>query len=212
IGADSGTDLWRTHIASFQATVDPGADFYAVRVKGSAPLDIALSVPGAGPGQFVNAFVPAVYLYDSRGQLVAYSEARNSNDRTVTIHFQVPTNGQGRYTIGVAPSPLTPQPTQGEYALVVSGSEDDASGTAAAAAIQDPASTPAADSSSGGATRNVGTSSLLTTTAVSGMPDRPRGPWSLPVVGKPYPVRHDRFDKSRSRVPRRAGVATHRVP
>ena len=33
IGADGGTDIWRTHIASFQATVDPGANVYAVRCE-----------------------------------------------------------------------------------------------------------------------------------------------------------------------------------
>ena len=123
IGADGGTNLWRTHIASFQATVDPGANFYAVRVKGGAPLDIKVTVPGAGPGQFDNAFVPAVYLYDPSGSLVAFDEARDSGHRTVTIHFQVPRDGQGWYTIRVAPSPLTPQPTEGEYALVVSAGE-----------------------------------------------------------------------------------------
>jgi hypothetical protein len=135
IGADGLiTNIWRTHLASFQATVDPGANSYAVRVKGGDPLDITVAVPGAGPGQFVNAFVPAVYLYDSRGHLVAFDEAENSNDRTATIHFQVPTNGQGRYTIRVAPSPLTPQPTEGEYALVVSAGEVDGSDKAASAA------------------------------------------------------------------------------
>jgi hypothetical protein len=136
IGADGGIDIWRTHIVSFQATVNPGADFYAVRVKGGDSLDIAVNVPVSSPGQFDNAFVPAVYLYDPQGQLVAYSEASNSDDRGVTIHFQVPKNGQGRYTIRVAPSPLMPQPTEGEYALVISsGEEDDRSDTAAAAAI-----------------------------------------------------------------------------
>jgi hypothetical protein len=125
IGADGAANIWRTHIDSFQATVDPGADIYSVRVKGGDPVDIAVTVPGAGPGQFVNAFVPAVYLYDPGGHLVALDEAQDSNNQTVTIHFRVPTNGQGRYTIRVAPSPLTPQPTQGEYALVVSGGEDE---------------------------------------------------------------------------------------
>src|SRR5439155_18140835 len=36
-----------------------------------------------------------------------------------------PKNGGGRYTIKVAPSPLTPQPTEGEYALALSGNEHD---------------------------------------------------------------------------------------
>src|SRR5262249_29882297 len=98
-------------------------------------LDITVTVPGAGPGQFANDFVPAVYLYDPSGNLITFDEAQDSNDRTVAIHFQVPRNGQGQYTIRVAPSPLTPQPTEGEYALVVSGSEDDGSDTAAAAAM-----------------------------------------------------------------------------
>jgi hypothetical protein len=135
IGADGGTDIWRTHIASFQATVDPGANFYVVRVKGGDSLDITVNVPAAGPVEFASEFVPAVYLYDSSGNLVAFDEAQDSNDRTVDIHFEVPGNGRRRYTIQVAPSPLTPQPTQGEYSLVVSGSEDDGSETAAAAAM-----------------------------------------------------------------------------
>jgi hypothetical protein len=134
IGADGGINIWRTRIVSFQATVDPGADFYAVRVKGGDSLDIAVNVPASGPGQFDNAFVPAVYLYDPQGQLVAYSEASNSDDRGVTIHFKVPGNGRKQYTIRVAPSPSTPQPTEGEYALVVSGSEDDGPDEATAVA------------------------------------------------------------------------------
>jgi hypothetical protein len=138
IGADGGTNLWRTHIASFQATVDPGANFYLVRAKRGDSLDITVTVPGAGPGEFGNTFVPAVYLYDSRGNLVAFDEAQNSNDQTVTIHFQVPKNGQGRYTIRVAPSPLTPQPTQGEYALVISSGEGDGSDAAASMATSRP--------------------------------------------------------------------------
>jgi hypothetical protein len=205
-------------------------------------VDIAVTVPGAGPGQFDNAFVPAVYLYDPGGHLVAFDEAQDSNNRTVTIHYRVPTNGQGRYTIRVAPSPLTPQPTQGEYALVVSGGEDDGSDTAAAtamatsgpiraeasgptaavgggdgrgaavadsfaAAARGAASTLAVDSGSGGAARNDGAPSPLTTTAVSGMLDRPEGPLRLPVVGQPYSLGHDTFDTSRFRVQRRAGVA-----
>jgi hypothetical protein len=135
IGADGGIDIWRTHIVSFQATVDPGTDFFAVRVKGGDSLDIAVNVPASGPGQFDNAFVPAVYLYDPSGNLIAFDEAQDSSDRTVAIHFQVPGNGRRQYTIRVAPSPLTPQPTQGEYALLVSGSDDDGSDTAAAAAM-----------------------------------------------------------------------------
>jgi sugar lactone lactonase YvrE len=134
IGADGATNLWRTHIASFQAMVDPGANVYAARAKGGDPLDIAVTVPGAGPGQFGNAFVPAVYLYDPGGHLVAFDEAQDSNDRMVAIHFRVPKNDQGRYTIRVAPSPSTPQPTEGEYALVVSAGEDDGPDKAAPAA------------------------------------------------------------------------------
>jgi hypothetical protein len=242
IGADGGTNLWRTHIASFQATVDPGANFYAVRVKGGDPLDIKVMVPGAGPGPFDNALVPAVYLYDPRGHLVAFDEARGGNDRTVTIHFQVPRNGQGRYTIRVASSPATPQPTEGEYALVVSASEDDGSDETAAAAMatsrpiraeaSDPttavdggdgrgaaltdsfaaaargaASTPAVDRGSGAAARNDGVSSPFTA-SISGTLDRPEGSLRSPIVGQPYPLGRDTFDKIRSRVQRRASVAT----
>jgi hypothetical protein len=135
VGADGGTDIWRTHIASFQATADPGANFFAVRAKRGDSLDISVTVPGAGPGQFDNAFIPAVYLYDPSGALVAFDEAQDGGDPTVTIHFQVPAHGQGEYTIQVAPSLLTSQPTQGEYALVVTEGEAGESATAAAAGM-----------------------------------------------------------------------------
>jgi hypothetical protein len=240
VRADGGTDLWSTHIASFQATVDRGANFYLVRAKAGDPLDITVTVPGAGPGGFVNAFVPAVYLYDPKGNLVAFDEAQDTNDPTVTIHFQVPGNGQRQYTIRVAPSPLKPQPTEGEYALVVSDSEDDRSDTVATAAMAtsgpiragasgpattvgdsrgaaradyfaatapDAASTMAVDISPGDAARTERTSSPLTT-AGSGMLDRPEGLSRLVVVGQPYSLGPDTFDKSHSRVQRRASVAT----
>jgi hypothetical protein len=135
IGADGGTDIWRTHIASFQASVDPGANYYALSVNVGDRLNIAVTVTGAGPGEFANDFVPAVYLYDSRGNLVAFAEAPDSGHRTVDLQFQVPSNGQKRYTIRVAPSPLTPQPTEGEYALSVSLVEAEALGQSSAALI-----------------------------------------------------------------------------
>jgi sugar lactone lactonase YvrE len=229
IGADGGTDLWRTHVASFQASVDPGADFYAVRLKGGDPVDIAVAVPGAGPGQFANDFVPAVYLYDPSGSLVAFDEAHDSNDRMVTIHFQVPKHGHGRYTIRLAPSPLTPQPTQGEYALVISGGEDDGSDTAAAVAMatsgpipaeargsttaigghegRGAASTLAVDGGSGAAARNDVASSPLTM-PISGTLDRSEDPLRSHVIEQPYALGRDRFDRSRSRVQRRANLAT----
>jgi hypothetical protein len=141
----------------------------------------------------------------------------------------------------VAPSPLTPQPTQGEYALVVSAGEVDGSGKAVAAAmatsgptgaeasspttavgggdgrgaalansfaaaVRDAASIPAADSGAGGTARNDG-ASLPLTTSISGTLDRPEGPLRPPVVGQPYPLVHDKFDQSRSRLQRRVGVA-----
>jgi streptogramin lyase len=240
IGADGGTNLWRTHIVSFQATVDPGANFYTVRVKGGDSLDIAVTVPGAGPGQFDNAFVPAVYLYDPSGRLVAFDEAQGSNDRTVAIRFQVPGNGQRQYTIRVAPSPLTAQPTEGEYALVVSGSDDDGSDTAPtaamatsgpiraegsgpviavgggdgggadvanffAAAIQDAGRSPAAESGSGGAGRNGAAPSALTE-SIFGTLERPEGPLRVPFDRRPRPRDPDKFDTSRFRVRRKAGI------
>jgi hypothetical protein len=222
IGADGGTDLWKTHIASFQATVDPGANFYSVRVKGGVPLNIKVTVPGAGPGQFAVDFVQAVYLYDPSGNLVAFDEALDSNDPTVTIHFDVPRNGRGRYTIRVAPSPLTTQPTQGEYALVVSSdADDDRPDTAAAggsdgdgaaivhpfaALTRDAAGTRDAGSGSGRAALNDGASSP-SSTAVLGALDRPQGPLGLHLVGTQYSGGHTRSDQSGFRAQRRAGVA-----
>src|SRR5262249_42175102 len=69
------------------------------------------------------------------------------------------------------------------------------------------ASAPAAEGGTGGAARNAGASSPLTA-SISGTLDRPDGPSRSPVVGQPYPLGRDTLDKSRSRVPRRASVAT----
>jgi hypothetical protein len=135
IGADGSTDIWRTHIASFQASADPGANYYALNVSVGGLLNIQVTLPGAGPGEFANDFVPAVYLYDSRGNLVAFAEAQDGDHRTVNVLYQVPSNGQKRYTILVAPSPRTPQSTEGEYALVVSSGVGDALGITSAALI-----------------------------------------------------------------------------
>jgi hypothetical protein len=246
IGADGDTDTWRTHIASFQATVDPGANYYAVRAKQGDSLDISITVPGADPGQFDNAFIPAVYLYDPSGALVAFDEAQDGGDLipavylydpsgalvafdeaqdggdpTVTIHFQVPAHGQGDYTIQVAPSPLTSQPTQGEYALVVSKGEAGESAAAAAAGSdgrgaaivhpfaalsRDAAGARDAGSGSGRAALIDGASSP-SATAVLGALDRPQGPLGLHLVGKQYSGAHTRSDQSGFRAQRRAGVA-----
>jgi hypothetical protein len=189
IGADGATDLWRTHIASFQAEVDPGANFYAVRVKGGDSLDITVTVPGAGPGAFDNALVPAVYLYDPRGQLVAFDEARGGNDRTITIHYRVPKNGHGRYAIRVAPSPSTPQPTEGEYTLVVFGGEDDGSDVAASMATSRPsgriraAASGPTTAAGGGDDRDAAIANLF---AVGGWQDRAMpGVLFTPIDGAP---------------------------
>jgi hypothetical protein len=228
IGADGVTDAWRTHIASFQASSDLGANYYPLSINGGELLTIAVTVPGAGPGQFANDFVPAVYLYDSRGNLVAFAEAQGNN-RTATIQFQVPKNGRERYVIRVAPTPLMPRPTQGEYALVVSGREDDGSDKAPSAAMAMSGPTPAeaagpttaigagdgrgaanplaVDNGSDAAARNDGVSSPLTA-SIGGTLDRPEGSFRFPIVAQPYPLGRDTFAKRRTWVQRRASVAT----
>jgi hypothetical protein len=47
-GADGVTDVWRTHIASFQAAADPGANYYTLSVNGGELLNIAVTVPDKG--------------------------------------------------------------------------------------------------------------------------------------------------------------------
>jgi hypothetical protein len=125
VGTDAVTenDFWRTHLAAFRASTDPGANYYAVNLSGGDLVQITVTVPGAGPGQFVNEFVPAVYLYDPNGKLVDWDEAQRNDPsgREVAIVFHVPRRAGGRYTIKVAPSSSTRNPTQGEYVLEISG-------------------------------------------------------------------------------------------
>jgi hypothetical protein len=188
-----------------------------VRLKAGNSLDITVTVPGAGPGEFIDVFVPAVYLYDPSDHLIAFDEAHDSSDRTVSIHFQVPKNGQGRYTIRVAPSPLVPPPTEGEYALIVSDGEGDGSDAAAAAAMttSGPSRAEAAGPTEAvgggdgrGAGRKAGVSSAVKTTAFYGTLDQSDGFLKPPVVWKTSSVGRDIFNTSRFWVRRRAGAAT----
>ena len=60
-------------------------------------------------------------LYDPNGNLVAIAAGNAADGRNSVIDFTVPDGDAGQWVIEIAPSPNTPQPTQGEYGLLVTG-------------------------------------------------------------------------------------------
>ncbi len=74
IGSDSSSNIWRTKIAAFQVSVTPDGDWYSVAVAEGGSLQLAIGVPAAGPGEFVNDLVPRIELYDASGTMLDSSE------------------------------------------------------------------------------------------------------------------------------------------
>jgi sugar lactone lactonase YvrE len=130
IGADGSNDIWRTHIASFQANFGIDANYYAVRLNAGDKLTIDLDVPGSGTGQFVNNFVPFVTVFDPNGNPVTSKSGLN-----IDFSITVPKNGGGRYTIRIGSSSKTPTVTAGEYTLTIYDVPETKAAAAAATSV-----------------------------------------------------------------------------
>src|SRR5262249_9457854 len=62
-----GNPFWNTYVASFQATPRPAEDWYRVTLPVDSMLRLVTTVPGSGPGEFVNNLYPHLELYDPAG-------------------------------------------------------------------------------------------------------------------------------------------------
>ena len=113
IGADGGTNIWRTKIASFSVSSGDGTDFYSVNANAGDNLHFATTTPAGGPNEFVNNFYPELLLYDPNGNLVAVAAGNASDGRNSVIDFTVPDGDAGKWTIEVTPSPNTPHADSG---------------------------------------------------------------------------------------------------
>ena len=98
-----------------------GGDYYVVNVNAGDNLHFATSTPSGGPAAFQNGLYPELLLFNQDGDLVAVAAGNAADGRNSIIDFTVPQGGFGLWTIEVAPSPNTTNPTQGEYGLLVSG-------------------------------------------------------------------------------------------
>ncbi len=120
-GSDGSTDIWRTKVASFAVLATIGTDYYSVNANAGDNLHFSTTTPGGGPSEFINNFYPELLLFDPNGNLVAVAAGNGADGRNSVIDFTVPDGDAGQWVIEVTPSPNTPQPTQGEYGLLVTG-------------------------------------------------------------------------------------------
>jgi hypothetical protein len=98
-------------------------DVYEVSATGGQTLSIVTSTPFAGSGEYVNTLDPMINLYDPNGNLVASDDNSAPDGRNAQLAYEVPAGGDGLYFIQVQPSPLTANPTSGEYTVTVTGGE-----------------------------------------------------------------------------------------
>jgi hypothetical protein len=111
-----GNSFWNTYVASFQATPRPAEDWYRVTLPVDSMLRLVTTVPGSGPGEFVNNLYPHLELYDLAGNLLAagtlLADGRNeqlafaAHGGSYRIHVVGASNTFGEYYLNVASTPL----------------------------------------------------------------------------------------------------------
>jgi hypothetical protein len=111
-----GNSFWNTYVASFQATPRPPEDWYRVTLPVDSILRLTTTVPGSGPGAFVNNLSPYLELYDSSGNLLTsgtlLTDGRNeqlafaAHGGSYRIHIIGVNNTVGEYFLSVASTPL----------------------------------------------------------------------------------------------------------
>jgi methionine-rich copper-binding protein CopC len=96
-------------------------DYYSFNASAGDSLVINTTTPAGGSGEFENDFYPALTLYNSSGQQVAFEQGNAADGRNSTISYPVPAGAGGTYYVEVSQATNTPTLTVGEYGLVVSG-------------------------------------------------------------------------------------------
>ncbi len=98
-------------------------DIYRVDLTEAQPLEVRTFTPAAKSGEFVNVLDPAVRVYDSSGRLVAQDDNSAPDRRNALVRYKVPKGGAGTYYVEVLASPLSAEPTRGEYILGIKGNQ-----------------------------------------------------------------------------------------
>jgi autotransporter-associated beta strand protein len=99
----------------------PQTPTYALQATAGSTLSASTTTPGDG-GVGINTLDPRLLIYNSAGVLVASDDNSGADGRNAVVSYVVPAGAGGTYYIQVADSPLTSQPTYGDYVLTVQGS------------------------------------------------------------------------------------------
>ncbi len=115
IGSDGDTNIWRTHIASFEVDFQADSDWYDVEVADGEVLTLAATVPSGGPGEFVNDLIPRIELYDADGGLVDAVEGAGTAlttgplaGGTYSVRLSSAGEAGGEYVLAVETSVVAP--------------------------------------------------------------------------------------------------------
>jgi fibronectin-binding autotransporter adhesin len=92
---------------------------YSVPLLSGSTLSVSTSTPGDGISATANTFDPVIEVFNHSGTLVASDDNSGADGRNAQLTYVVPTGAGGSYFIQVLASPLTTQPTTGDYVLAV---------------------------------------------------------------------------------------------
>ncbi|HEY5312841.1 MAG TPA: pre-peptidase C-terminal domain-containing protein, partial [Pirellulales bacterium] len=98
----------------------PQTPTYSVQAAAGSTLTASTATPGDSVAG-INSLDPQLLIYNSAGALVASDDNSGGDGRNASVSYNVPAGAGGTYYIQVADSPLTPEPTLGDYVLTVQG-------------------------------------------------------------------------------------------
>jgi fibronectin-binding autotransporter adhesin len=96
-------------------------NIYQVTLLATTTLNVATTTPGDGTSATANTLDPKIEVFNSSGTMVAADDNSAADGRNAQLSYAVPSGAGGTYYIEVLASPLTGQPTTGNYVLAVQG-------------------------------------------------------------------------------------------
>jgi hypothetical protein len=112
IGSNGGSDIWKTHIASFQAAALTESAYYAIDLTAGQTINLTTFTPSEGSGEFQNGLQPVLFLYDPMGNLVA-TGTPDGDGTNVTLTWTAAAGDSGTYFAQITSA----SSTSGEYYL-----------------------------------------------------------------------------------------------
>ncbi len=99
------------------------------------PLEVEISTPAGGSGEFENQFDPTIRVYDAGGNLVAFDDNSASDRRNARRVFHLLDGGAGTYCVEVGSFEATAETTTGGDSLYLV--EEPVGGESAAVLVTD---------------------------------------------------------------------------